>query len=138
MNQVRKEFLWALGVIALLLVIMLYATAAEAHGYNNDDITVNVNTGESVTQVVENYSISDSTVAELVAKAAACDHSFYWGKPGKWQLSPQGAYYDGELELCIGAAYRPVDTDVMFNLSIVPDEDTDQILIQGGALFVLD
>ena len=99
---------------------------------------VNIDNGTDVTEVIENYSISDSTVAELVAKAAACDHSFYWGKPGKWQISPQGAYYDGELEMCIGAAYRPTDTDVMFNLSFVPDEDTDEWLIQGGALIVLD
>ena len=102
------------------------------------DITVNVDTGTDVTEVTNLYSIDDDTVAELVAKAAACDHSFYWGKPGKWQVSPQGAYYDGEMELCIGAAYRPQDTDVMFNLSIVPDEDSDQILFQGGALFILD
>lgn len=135
------------GILALIItivVIMVFFNNAMAHKHyhdhddNDQDITVNVDTGTDVTEINEYYSIDDKTVAELVAKAAACDHSFYWGKEGKFQISPQVAYYDGELEACIGGAWRPSDTDVMFNFSFVPDEDPEQFLFQGGALFILD
>ena len=84
--------------------LLLFVGVAHAGG-NDQTIIINVDNGEDITQIVENYSIDDKTVAELVAKAAACDHSFYWGKPGKWQISPQVAYYDSELEACIGRAF---------------------------------
>jgi hypothetical protein len=113
-------------------------SVAQAHHWHGHDVTVNIDNTTEVIEIVETRILSDSDIAELVAKGSACDHSFYWGKQGKWQISPQAAYYDGELEMCIGAAYRPEDTNVMFNLSIVPDEDTDEIIIQGGALIVLD
>ena len=122
----------------LILQSVIYNVAQAHHHHNNGDVTVNIDNTTQVTELIETRILSDSDIAELVAKSAACDHSFYWGKQGKWQVSPQAAYYDGELEMCIGVGYRPEDTGVMFNLSIVPDEDTDEIIIQGGALIVLD
>lgn len=124
--------------VAVTALIMIGMATDVFAGRSGDTIIVNVDSGTDVTEITEMYSIDDKTVAELVAKSAACDHSFYWGKPGKWQVSPQVAYYDSELEACIGGAFRPTGTDVMFNLSFVPDEDTDEWLFQGGALIILD
>lgn len=92
--------------------------------------------------VINNYydagqasGVSGDDLAEATAKAAACDHSFYFGT-NRPQLSIQGAYFDGQSELCIGAAWRPESSDVMLNISVSPDEDTDLMLFQGGALIL--
>lgn len=121
----------------LFLGILLYmlSTVSFASG---DNININ-NNFYDVTEINEiTRALDDDFVDELIAKSAACDHSFYWGKEATWMISPQVAYYHSELEVCIGAAYRPRNTSVMFNISIVPDEDTDEIIWQGGALIVLD
>jgi hypothetical protein len=127
----------------LLFGLGMLAAPAFATGKNNHTTTNNTTNNYTTTQHItyptfnvdeRAYSgVSDDDLAEAVAKSAACDHSYYYGT-NKLQLSVQGAYFDGESELCVGGAWRPEDSDIMMNFSVSPDEDTDKILYQGGFL----
>lgn len=135
MTKVQKEMIWTLGLVVGLVMLFL-AFDTEAHNHQTVNVTNNF---YDVTEVQETTIIhEDDDFNEAVTKALACDHSFYWGKEDALQVSPQVAYYRNELEVCIGLGWRPDDTDVMFNFSMVPDEDTDEWAFQGGALIILD
>ena len=68
----------------------------------------------------------------------ACDQSWYLGTE-RTQIGIQGAVYQGESALCIGAA-KVVgdDKDVMLNFNVVPDDqdDVEDWGYQGGVLFL--
>ena len=125
-QAIVKTFLLVLVVI---IALVLWDTAS-ATGKNN---TINNYYTTEVSST--NYSgINNEDLSEAVAKASACGANFYYGT-NKKQGAVHGVYYDGESEICFEAAWRPKDSAVMWDIGIVPDEDSDLILWRGGVQF---
>jgi hypothetical protein len=127
-----------ISVLTLFALLTVWAGLALATGKNNTTInnyydypTYNYydNDATTITSGVDSDDLS-----EAVAKSAACGANFYYGT-NKKQGAVHGAYYDGESEICFEAAWRPKDSAVMWDVGIVPDEDSDLILWRGGVQF---
>ena len=107
MKQIRIEFLWGLGLVAAMLLLMLYWGEAQAGGecIDNSCNTTNNYYGNGVETSVTG-GLSAGEIAELLTiGVAAGSHQFDFSTQD-WQGSLTGAFYDSEDAVSFGIAKR--------------------------------
>jgi len=89
----------------------------------------------NVTNLTNISNVDYDELADIVATAAACDASFYFGT-SRPQLDVNVAIYNGAEAVCIQGGWKPENSNVLFKVGWVPDEDPDQQLYRFGALVI--
>ena len=130
----QKVVKWFIAVLVIIVALVLWDTASATGKNNTTDITNNYiyNYDNDTTTITS--GINNEDLSEAVAKSAACGSNFYYGT-NKKQGAIHFAYFDGETEVCLEAGWRPKDSIVMWDVGVLPDEDSDRILWRGGLQF---
>lgn len=118
MNQVKREYLWALGLVGLLLVAMLYFEAS-AHDIIIDNSTVNNYYDE---QSTTHTGMGNTEFEQGMAMSAAGDGCVFDYAKG-WQGCVAGGWFESQSAIN-GSVVTRVDR-FMLRFNVQTDTDFD-------------
>lgn len=101
LGQVRSEFLWALAVIAALVLMALYMDAAHATGWGNNTYITN-NYYENNTYIEDDSGVSDSDLDSAIAATMAATSIHCSTGTRKHQAGVATGYKSGKNAFALG------------------------------------
>ena len=130
--SLRTEILWALGLGAGLLLVMLYMEPAAASGGHHDHEPVVVNHITEVTNVTEvteinNFGVDDNEFNGSMAAAMAADAIHCTTSSRKHQMGIGAGHSDGQNGFAIGYcnSIEIQNKPVMIGIKATTADDTD-------------